>query len=297
MPLASGMTREWSWLLGVAMIDLLWCWYIGITFSRLYEVLLTMAIAMLACLGCRQFQRARRLADACEAVAFWIGLSAAGCILTYLFATWAFPLQDVLFDRMDAALGFDWLAWKQFVTGHPPLHRLLSLVYATLRLQVLLVVIIFALAGRSQRNTMLFRSAFISLMITTIISGFVPALGAFGLYGMPAEAPWLHDLLALRDGARSFAVPSLQGVIDMPSYHAILAILLAWSFRGGGLVGVTMGLWNLLMLISVLSEGGHYLVDAIAGFGVAAASLWLARASLSAERDTLLNAPAGARTP
>jgi hypothetical protein len=280
MPLPGGMTREWGWLFGIAVVDLLWCWRIGMTFTQISRPLLTMAALMGVCIGCRYWRRAPRVADACEAVAYWIGFSLAGCILTYLFATWAFPLRDTVYDRMDAALGFDWLTWKSLIVAHPPLHRLLALIYASLRLQILLAVIYFAFAGQRQNNDVLLRAAFISLMITTVISGFMPALTVFALYGMPAEAPWLHDLVALRAGALSFAVPDLKGVIDMPSYHAVLAVLLAWSFRRGGIIGVTVGLWDLLMLVSVLSEGGHYLVDLVAGVVVAAMAIWLARATL-----------------
>jgi hypothetical protein len=276
-----GMTREWSWLLALVVVDALWCWRIGMTFSQPGDILLVMAVPILACLGCRWFRRTARLADACEAVGFWIGFMVAGCILTYLFAAWAFPLRDVQFDRFDAALGFDWLAWKHFVLAHPPLHRLLALVYAAFKLEVLLVVVYFALAGRRRCNDMLLRAAFISLMITTVVSGFVPALGPFSLYGMPEQAHYLHDLMTLRSGHDlMFVLPQLKGIITLPSYHAVLAVLLAWSLRRGGVIGITMVSWNLLMLVSVMSEGGHYLVDAIVGVGVAALSLWLARASL-----------------
>jgi membrane-associated phospholipid phosphatase len=292
MPLPGGITREWSWLLGLVLVDALWCQRLGMRFSHFWPQLLIVAGLAGASIAYRRIRRSPRIADACEVAALWIGFSIAGCVLTYLFATWALPLRDRLFDQMDTGLGFNWLAWRQFVERYPLLHTLLALAYASFMLQLLLAILYFAFSNLQQRNRELFRAAFIALMVTTVISGLAPALTAFALYGMPSEAPWLHDLIALRDGTLSFALPQLQGIIEMPSYHAILAVLLSWSFRRTGWLGVTIGLWNLLMLVSVLSEGGHYLVDLIAGVVVAAVAIWLARATLPP-----ITAPADARRP
>jgi hypothetical protein len=289
-----GMAWEWTWLLTLVLVDTLWCWRIGMRFSAYWLQPLAVTVFLLLGAAYRCSGRSRRIADACEVTALWIGFTVAGCILTYLFASWALPLQDSLFDRLDTALGFNWLGWRQFVEGHPLLHLLLALPYASFMPQLLLAILYFAFTGRQQRNQELFRAAFIALIITAAISGVVPALSALAFYGMPTEASWLHDLVALRGGTLSFAMPQLQGIITMPSYHAVLAVVLAWSFRRTGWLGIAIGLWNLLMLISVPSEGGHYLVDVPAGLAVAAVSVWLTHRSLAAGN---FSAPAAARRP
>jgi membrane-associated phospholipid phosphatase len=298
VPLLGGMTREWGWLFGLALVDLLWCWRIGMSFSQLGPQLFVVTGLALVCAFYRYSGRSVRIADACEVAALWIGFSIAGCILTYLCATWSFTPYDAAFDRLDSWLGFDWLRWKQFVDAHRFVHWLLAIAYASFMPQLLISILYFAFTGRQPRNRVLFRAAFIALVISATISGLLPAVSAFSFYGMAAQAPYLHDLLLLRgDHVLAFSVPALQGIITMPSYHAVLGVLVAYSFRRTGLIGVTIGLWNLLMLISVLSEGGHYLVDVIVGLGVAAVALWLAQATLSKAGEAAVSAPAGARGP
>lgn len=285
-PRRLGMGREWGWLLGLAGADWLWCCSIGMRFDTLGPQLLVIAGLAAASIGYRRLGRGPRIADALDITAQWIGFSIAACILTYLFATWALAPQDALFARLDIALGFDWLRWLRFVDAHPLLHWPLAVAYASFMPQLLIAILYFAFTGRHSRNRALFRAAFIALVISAALSGLLPALSAFSHYGLPERAPYLHDLMVLRTGGTaSFSVPRLQGIITMPSYHAVLGVLLAYSFRRTGLPGAIMIGWNMLMLVSIPSEGGHYLVDVIAGLAVAAVSIWLARRSFSAPAD------------
>jgi membrane-associated phospholipid phosphatase len=280
-------------LVALVLVDALWCQRLGMRFSHFWPQLLIVAGLAGASIAYRRIRRSPRIADACEVAALWIGFSIAGCILTYLFATWALPLRDRLFDQMDTALGFNWLAWKQFVERYPLLHTLLALSYASFMVQLLLAILYFAYSDLQQRSRELFRAAFIALVISTAISGLLPALSAFNFYGLPELAQYLHDLVALRAGQHlAFSVPQLQGIITMPSYHAVLGVLIAYSFRRSGILGHAMIGWNLLMLLSIPSEGGHYLVDVIAGVALAVLALWLAWATLPP-----ISAPAGVRRP
>lgn len=59
---------------------------------------------------------------AAEWVLLWLAFAICGALLTYLAATRDGPLFDAEFAAADAALGFDWGAWHQFVFGHPLLY-------------------------------------------------------------------------------------------------------------------------------------------------------------------------------
>ena len=68
----------------------------------------------------------------------------------------------------------------------------------------------------------------------------------------------------------------LVGYVTFPSFHAAAACLFAWSawqVRWLRWPGFAL---NLLMAISTIPAGGHYLVDVFGGVAVALAAVWLA---------------------
>jgi membrane-associated phospholipid phosphatase len=76
---------------------------------------------------------------------------------------------------------------------------------------------------------------------------------------------YLADLVGVHDGsAKSFDVTDLGGIVAFPSYHAVLGVLLTYAHRGGVLLWPVAAL-NAVMLVSIPSEGGHYLIDLVAG--------------------------------
>ncbi len=77
-------------------------------------------------------------------------------------------------------------------------------------------------------------------------------------------------------------------MITFPSYHSVMAVLLAYAARGTFLSFLSLVL-NALMLVSVPTEGGHYLTDAIAGIAIAVSSILLVR--FTARWLTRRNAP------
>ena len=59
----------------------------------------------------------------------------------------------------------------------------------------------------------------------------------------------------------------------MPSYHTVLAILIIYAYRGCRRLFTLALVLNGVMLLSLLSEGGHYLIDLIAGGAVAVVTI------------------------
>jgi len=68
-------------------------------------------------------------------------------------------------------------------------------------------------------------------------------------------------------------VNEFQGLITMPSYHTVLAILIIYVYRGCGRLFTLALAFNGLMLLSLPSEGGHYVIDVIAGIAVVAVTI------------------------
>ncbi len=67
---------------------------------------------------------------------------------------------------------------------------------------------------------------------------------------------------------------NLQGIISFPSFHTSLGVLFTYVVRKRRLILLPVALLNVAMIVSVLTEGGHFLVDVVAGAAVAAAAIW-----------------------
>ena len=216
----------------------------------------------------------------------WFAFIATVAVLSYLAASCAFPLQDVMMERLDRAIGFDWSAWHDAVLDRPILSWLLLMAYNSLLPQVLLAIIYFSATDRSARIGELLLLAGATLAATVLISAIWPTLGpcaAHGQLGVRGERRWrlayLRDLLALRAGGPwHFELSAMQGIVTMPSYHTVMAVLFTYAFRRTGLVGYGIATLNLVMLLSIPPIGGHYLVDMLAGGALALGAIAVQRA-------------------
>jgi len=69
----------------------------------------------------------------------------------------------------------------------------------------------------------------------------------------------------------------MKGVIAFPSFHAVLAVLFTYAHRHSATFA-PMAALNAVMLVSIPSEGGHYLVDVFGGIAVAIVAILAVRA-------------------
>ena len=150
--------------------------------------------------------------------------------------------------------------------------------YYSLQPQAALSIIYFAVSGRSARIRELLLLAGVTLAATVLISAIWPTLGPFAAHG-GGDIAYLRDLLALRAGGPwHFELLAMQGIVTMPSYHTVMAVLFTYAFRRTGLVGYGIATLNLVMLLSIPPIGGHYLVDMLAGGALALGAIAVQRA-------------------
>jgi PAP2 superfamily len=227
------------------------------------------AIIVLLAMSVIYRHRSRALADMAAATASWGALTSTGVVLNYLAASCALPLQDEMMERLDRVLGFDWLAWRDAMLGRSTLSWLLAIAYYSLQPQAALSIIYFTVSGRTARIRELLLLAGVTLAAAVIISAIWPVLGPFAKHG-GGDVAYLPDVLALRAGGPwHFNLFAMQGIITMPSYHTVMAVLFTYAFRGTGPIGYGIAALNMLMLLSIPPIGGHYLVDMLAGGALA----------------------------
>lgn len=232
--------------------------------------------------GYARWRPSPAISAACSALAFFILATAVLASLSYVGVSFGRPLMDAQFARLDAMIGFDWNAHLAAVLARPWLAQVLTLAYFSCQAQFVVVILGLALVDRKSLGE--FMTLYVmTAAVVVLVSIELPAAGAYIyhapganlLAGLPdPEAGRWHmrDFTALRDGSfQHLAIGSVEGLITFPSFHATLGILFARALLRLPYLGFAGLVLNGLMIVSTLSIGGHYLVDVLAGAGIALA--------------------------
>jgi len=198
------------------------------------------------------------------------------------------PLIDEALARSDRSLGINLPSIISWFADHPALSELLGFAYDSSFAQLFGLVVLLAFLRRADKLWELVFVCSLSIVVSTTISILWPAIGAFAYYDysadvlekLPSNAGTYH--LAKFEYFRNAASPvisfaNLQGVVTFPSFHCCLALMTIFAVTGIRWLFWIVAAWNLLVLISTLPIGGHYVVDLAGG-----TLLWLASAALAA---------------
>lgn len=301
------MVVVWTCVAGLAFVESIWLPVSTLTFDRAAgPALLHSLIYVVAAYGFyvlvsyrlrnsedrvalflrAALERFSLLVRGCIAI-FAIG--SVGLVFTYLATAAALPLRDALLARLDAHLGFNWLAFLGAVNDHPFLARLLERVYASTAPLTEGVIVWLAMRGSGERLSEFLGLLCLASLGLAIGMVLVPAAGAF-VYFAPAQHlfdnfagqgemwPFLDAFNALRDGSLTkIDVSSVQGVVSFPSFHTMLGILITYAIRDTRPLFIPVAAINAVMIVSTLPVGGHYLADVIAGAAISAAAIYVMR--------------------
>jgi len=194
-----------------------------------------------------------------------------------LSAANAWPLLDQKLNAADHALGFDWLAVYHWFHAEPRRLLIAQSLYNSLGPQLLVLILLFDLMGRSDRARELFFAFLISSFSVTVLGALLPAAGAFVYYDVPEAhtTPYVQQYLGLRHGVYIFDLRKLQGIVQFPSFHAALAALCCYAVRDLRWLFAPFLVLNVSIVAVTPAMGGHHFIDVIAGLGLAAAIIWL----------------------
>jgi membrane-associated phospholipid phosphatase len=246
---------------------------------RSLAVLEVFSVALLALIW-RVYQRtgrSDRIAGAAAAGGvLLVGMALLAASSYVVAALTPLPLFDGALTTADRMLGFDWNAWTAAIQRDPIIARALAASYDAMLPELVGAVLYL---GFCKEARLLLTSLILAGLFTVCISGLVPAIGHL------PNAPHVPALLALRSGHMLDGLP--QGLVSFPSYHAAVAILLTIAFRQRAWLFPAACVLNGLMVISTISSGGHYLVDVLAGAGVAWISHRIAQRDLQSRRGAI----------
>jgi membrane-associated phospholipid phosphatase len=266
---------KWGFLAAIGLIDLIWLAAGGYRFDFPSATAppVWSGILIAAAWTCRSLGRNPGLFALFDTVAQFVLLASLGGVLSYLVLTTDMPLVDRHLAAFDAALGFDWPRFVLWVESRPGLDLTLQVAYALWVPEWLIVPILLAYRSEAQLRE-LSGSIMISIVVVYVVSALFPAVNAYW-YFASSHPPLVreidfHDIFGLRDGSlRTISLKGMEGLVSLPSFHAIVALLFVYALRGRGVLFASGLAFNSLVIVSALSAGGHYLSDLLAAVPVA----------------------------
>lgn len=262
-----GVAWTLTWI--VLGIDVLWLTLAGWSMSGRGIVVLTLAvIAFRAPLAINRYSNDPRIYAPAQAAVLLMVFMAAAATLSYLVTSTNAPLVDEPLAAWDRALGFDWVALHGWLQGHPTIQTTLRLAYQSGLLQITFVILFLGFSAQSAQLDEFMRLFIVATVLTILMSGLFPAAGALKHYALvgPSDLSSLSHFELLRDGRmRDIPLRDMQGLIAIPSLHTVMSVLLVYAMRGTGILLLAFIVVNVAMLVSTPVNGGHYLVDVIAG--------------------------------
>lgn len=216
-----------------------------------------------------------RIAMAVELPMLFLATVFLGAFVSVVLAASALPLADGWLARCDRLLfGFDQHRFVRPFLARPWLMKGSIWIYGSLAFTPALLAASLVLTRRTGEAWTLLIALTLAMTMAMIVMPLVPAHGAEN---------YSFDAVRVFDGVRAGHLRHLDasvmtGLVVFPSLHAADAVILAHGFARVGRWGKPFVLLNLLMIVSAIVVGGHYLTDIVAGLGVAWAALRLARA-------------------
>ena len=208
-------------------------------------------------------------------------------VISYAAMRLNLPMADGALMRMDALIGFHWPDFVRLVDRSPRVATLLQYAYSSFAFQLLLLPILLCLFGFQTRAYRFILAFLLLCAAAAAISLFFPSLGAYVAYGIDRSSLrhvdahfgyfYLESFAAVR-GQADFVLGAnnAAGIITFPSVHAGVAVLCAWAAWPSRVLRYPLLVLNILMFVSAISHGAHYLVDVLAGAALAGLAIALA---------------------
>jgi hypothetical protein len=248
-------------------------------------------------------RRDDRLSAMLSGTAFLLVFSAAFSVLNYMLLTIAGPRIDGALADFDKLIGFDWVATMTIMARHPILNFVLQCCYNSVLPQIALLVIVLGWARRCEDVFRFCLCVAIGAFVTVAFWTCLPSFGAFSFYHLPPavtshlslalDRQYADELVHLLDfGPGPISPQSAKGLIGFPSFHAALAMMVAWYAMGVRYLKWPAALLNAAVIVATPIQGGHHLVDVFAGVAVAALAVSVAgKVALAARTRVLILKP------
>ena len=187
-----------------------------------------------------------------------------------------FPPIDLALQRWDHALHFDTAAAMAWTAAHPRLRWFLNLCYVSTDVQVALAPLAAGFAFDRRRMRVYLYAFVYAFLAGGLFYYFFPSSGPATVYQSPHFA-YVQQLTSAKFYCVHHRLPVTSmwgGMIAFPSFHVMWAVLTTYAALPYRKLFWGVALINVLVILSTLMLGWHYLVDVPAGLLLGALSLY-----------------------
>ncbi len=263
---------------------IVWTSGLSLVLGKMLPLLLMLPLLFGAYITYRLYKPDQRISDSAGALAMMASAAVLSGLISHAALRLQMPLIDPFLARADAWLGSG-IGDANVVTlffGLDGFNWVLELAYKS-SVPLCLAAMLLCAARKDRKTAWEAASSFaVAILLCTVISVFIPAVGniphagltSAAAEGLPRAAGVFHMELwnALRNGpSNTLDLGQMDGVVTFPSFHFIMALIFARTAATLPFCKAAGYVWAVLIGLSTIPIGGHYIVDLIAG-----AALWLA---------------------
>lgn len=249
---------------------------IRVEFHQLLPKLALYALVLAVALFYR-YRQADKLMSALLVV-FWMGLvSDLHVYPMFLAGRQPVGFSDDLLAKMDARIGLEVTEVMAWIEAYPWAKFALEQVYFTLVFLMALSLLSTTLLGKFKAAQEYVISCVCAVALSFPLFAVFQAHGPWTYYGYTCalnQEEYMRVFAELKAAeVYTMDLSYANGLMCFPSFHTILAVLAGaavWPIPFLRWLGI---LWAGLIVLSTVTTGTHYIIDVIAGLGVAALSL------------------------
>lgn len=268
-----------------------------------YGRLILISLGMFAAGGFYHgYRREPALAVMLTGAGFLCLFSVAASVLNYFLITVAGTRIDGALVAADRALGFDWYSTMLWMSRHAWLNTIFFYIYNLVLPEIALLLVALAWSGHVEKAYRYCLAIGTGALIAIAVWTVMPSTGAKSLYTLPADVAsrltlsvtcqYGHDLIALLKNGPGYITPDdMRGLIAFPSYHGVLALIVAFYGWSIPRLRWPLVLINAVVIVASPVQGGHHMIDLVAAFPVAAVSIWMAHAWPAKSRSVVNKTP------
>lgn len=212
-----------------------------------------------------------RLIESCE-LAIWAILYFQALAVTMQIAGRSpRPLVDAQLTALDRAMHFSTLAFARAVEHWPVLHIGLAVIYILVGPMLIAGVLVPPVMGKGDASRRLVAGVVVAAILTAIAFALWPAAGPWTTEGFHAnrEQHAVTQYLALLKSPATLDLSKGDaGIVAFPSFHVLLAMMSALALASVRRLRAIAWTLAILVAISTLTTGWHYLTDVLGGLAL-----------------------------
>ncbi|MDP1573312.1 MAG: phosphatase PAP2 family protein [Coxiellaceae bacterium] len=178
---------------------------------------------------------------------------------------------DPLLVKIDHAFGIHSAALMAWTHNHPFIHDTLNFIYKGLVLELIGIPLALTLFNGRHALSIFYLAFMMTCLIGCFIYYFFPTMAPSGIIHSPYFSHEQQDTSMRFHQIHAFIKPTVAdgGLIAFPSFHVIWAVLLTYACRARKLFLYPVAIFNVLLIISTVMLGWHYVTDVIGGIIIA----------------------------